>query len=101
VLLSALACPGAGQIYKGHRLRGILMVITSVALLVTLTVKIFMIGFEMMMNMPPDQMFLDYNALAHKILYSKSVILKGSGYGFLAVYVYGILDAAIARPKEP
>jgi TM2 domain-containing membrane protein YozV len=97
-LLSALACPGVGQLYKGHRLRGILLVIASVLIVTVVVAKVWMTMFELTMSMPPDELLGGLLGTTHRIMEAEGAFLGPAMCVFLAVWGYGIIDALAADP---
>ncbi len=99
VLLSALACPGVGQIYKRHYVRGGLLVLASLALVSAFLVKAWAAAMEIMISTPPEQILANLMGTADAVIEKEAGFFTWSGYLLFAVWVYGILDAALTKAR--
>jgi len=99
VLLSAFACPGAGQIYKGHRLRGGLLIGLSLLIVTVAMTKFMLVMSGITVNMAPGEILGDIPGVMYRALLEDAVFFKGAMYGFLAVWTYSVVDALAARPS--
>lgn len=99
VLLSALACPGAGQIYKRQYARGSLLIFISLAVVAAVFVKTWTAMMDIALVTPPERLMVDALGVARGIMEKEKVFFTASGYSFLAVWLYGVIDAAFTRAR--
>jgi len=98
VLLSALVCPGAGQIYKRHYIRGAALVCLSLAVVTAIVYRTWTTLMSMMLDVPPGEMMMDIMGITHRVFETQAAFFNTAGYVFLGLWVIGVLDAALARP---
>lgn len=97
-LLSALVLPGAGQIYRGRRLKGAILVIAVTFLLI--------VGFILVVMAVQDALQgsgspsgMDPVALAERLRGWLPAMLWLGG-AFLCLWVYGVADALLGTGKK-
>lgn len=97
VALSALVLPGLGQLYRGSRVKGgVMILLDNVFILGAIFVALRSAGKVMLAGqgkvMDPEQMLAAIQADAP---YAKWLL-----GGFLVLWVYGVVDAVFAK-EEP
>jgi hypothetical protein len=100
VLLSAVVCPGAGQVYKRHYIRGAALIFMSLAVVAAIVYRTWTTLMSLMLDVPPDEMMMDVMGLTHRVLESQAVFFTYAGYAFLVLWVAGVIDAALTRPAS-
>lgn len=100
VLLSALACPGAGQLYYRRYVRGGLLVAASLALTTLLVYTVWTRMFDVMMSTPPDRVMGDIFGIAHRIAEQEDDRIGWVEKVFAALWVYGVADALVRPAGE-
>jgi len=98
VLLSAIVCPGVGQLYNRHYIRGAALVFMSLAVVTAIVYRTWTTLMAMMLDVPPEEMMMDIIGLTHRVFETQAAFFNTAGYVFLGVWVIGVLDAALTRP---
>lgn len=98
-LLSGLILPGIGQIYRGRKLKGAVMV-----LLVTILLLVFFIFLASVMQECMQAARLHGNmdeALLAGILRRRLPVALWLGGGFFCIWLYGVVDALLDKDPGP
>ena len=99
-LLSGLACPGAGQFYNRHYIKGASL---AAAVLVILSILVYRTWDGMLdaaMSLPPDETFKDLFGLARRVLAADRKFYDTAVTALVAVWFYSIIDAYMGASKK-
>jgi hypothetical protein len=97
-LLSALVFPGVGQIYRGRRLKGGILVMSVTVLLLVAVLLAAMIGQDIF-RVTGSTGRMDPVVLADRLRGWAPAALWLAG-AFLCIWVYGIADALLVAGKK-
>jgi hypothetical protein len=96
-LLSAFVLPGLGQLYKGERLKGgILIILVNIFLLAAIFLLIRELG-PIIISVRETGAYDANEILAHLHTHSPAVKILLKAFGVL--WIYGWLDAAMAKKR--
>ncbi len=97
-LLSAFVFPGLGQIYKGCRKKGIILIlavnVVFVAAIAVVIGEIYQAAFSGNLSATPNPVMT-----AERILHGTPAITVLLAL-FACLWIYGVLDALFHRPKD-
>ena len=95
-LLSAFVIPGAGQFKKKQRVKGYVLAGASLIIAGIITYKAVLAALEVTAFTPPAELILNAVSIAQKIAAEKMAEFSGLVYGFIAVWLVGVIDAYFA-----
>lgn len=97
-LLSAFVFPGLGQIYKGRRMKGgILLILVNILLLVALVLIIRgLSNFDFSVG---DPEIVDVTKITQR-LFAGTHAFKWVSGAFFCVWLYGVLDALLGNGED-
>lgn len=96
VALSGLACPGAGQLYYRRYVRGAALVAASLGTVAAVFYQTLTAMQDIINTVPPDEVLSDVSGVAQMVMAQDSQFFTTVTYIFTALWVYGIIDAAVA-----
>jgi len=100
VLLSALACPGAGQIYKRQFVKGGILVAASLIAVAAIVVKTWTALIKIAIGTPPEELMFDVFGMAHRVMEAESGFFYKAGMFLLVLWIYAVVDAALSPAAD-
>ena len=92
-LLSAFVIPGAGQLHKGHKVKGWTLISACLVIISYFVYMTFDAALAAAGSMPPDELMMNAYSVAKRIMEENASAYTRVIYAFLAVWAVGVLDA--------
>jgi hypothetical protein len=99
-VLSGLVCPGAGQLYNRQYIKGGLIILASLSLVGAAAYRTWEEMMRLALAVEPGELFLNLAPMAHRIAETNKPFYDKIALLFLALWVYGVIDAYIAGYKQ-
>ncbi len=99
-LLSGLVCPGAGQIYNRQYVKGALMIAAALSLTGALVYRTWEEMMRLASGVMPGELLGSVAPIAQKIAETNRPFYNKVAAIFLALWVYGVIDAFISGKKR-